>query len=83
MAFDSFETVCMGILRCKTCGEEIPSGVVSISRHWNACTGKDFSQAMIKMGREKNGKLTREDVRQLAEKHLPPAINPADQKEGK
>ncbi len=43
MGFDTFERVRDFVYKCKTCGKEVPSGIVNISSHWAECTGK-FSQ---------------------------------------
>jgi len=41
MSLDSFEKVRDFVYRCKTCGEEVPAGIINISGHWAKCTGKD------------------------------------------
>ena len=70
MGFDTFEKVKEFVFRCKTCGEEVPSGIVNISGHWTKCTGKEFTQAIMKRAEETNGKLTELEVAQIRERYL-------------
>lgn len=70
MGFDTFEKVKEFVFRCKTCREEVPSGIVNISSHWAKCTGKEFTQAIMKRAEETNGKLTELEVSQMRERYL-------------
>ncbi len=70
MGFGTFEKVRDFVYKCKTCGQEVPSGIVSISGHWSECTGKFFTQELMKKAEETKGKLTPLDIAELQERCL-------------
>lgn len=67
---DSFEKVQDGIYKCKTCGEQLSSGIMNISSHWDGCTGKEFSDAMMDMAKDKNGNIQASDLDRLQKQFL-------------
>lgn len=67
MGFDSFEDAGRFKVKCKTCGEVVPTGICSLSEHWNNCTGKGFKESLIER-RTELGKLTINDVEELMDK---------------
>ena len=66
MSFDSFRLIREGVLQCKTCGREVPSGIFNISGHWAECTGKDFTKAVMQKAERTNGRLSEFDIHLLA-----------------
>jgi hypothetical protein len=62
---DSFIKIKEGLYKCKTCGQEVESGIRSISNHWGSCTGKEFTANLMELYKQKNGKLTEEDIDKL------------------
>ena len=58
MGFDSFEKVRNFTYKCKTCSKEVPSGIVNISSHWTECTGKFFTEELMKKAEETKGRLS-------------------------
>lgn len=70
MSFESFELIGDFKVKCKTCGEEMPTGIFSISKHWTECTGKGFTENLLTLASQKEGKLTVEDIEKLQGKHL-------------
>ncbi len=67
---DSFEKIGDKMYRCTTCGFELPSGIVGITKHWAECTGKDFTEGIMKLAAKTNGKLNESDVEQLRKQTL-------------
>lgn len=67
---NDFEKLDNGFFMCKTCGEQVPSGIVNISGHWVECTGKGFTDALMEQAEKTNGKLDIKDVEDLREKYL-------------
>ena len=39
--------------RCDTCGKVLPTGMVSLSGHWNECAGKGMKEGLIKFFEDK------------------------------
>ncbi len=66
---DSFEKIGPHLLKCKTCGKEVKTGIVNISTHWCSCTGKEFYDALIENAKA-NTKLTPDDIFKIHKKHL-------------
>ena len=46
---DRFETIGKHLLRCKDCGQEVPSGIMNISEHWTKCGGKQQMDNIMKI----------------------------------
>jgi hypothetical protein len=66
---DNFKQIGRFTFKCTKCGEEVPSGIITISEHWCKCTGKDFYTALMKMAKE--GKIpTLKDIEQLQNTYL-------------
>lgn len=58
-----------GECKCPKCGKIIERGIISLSRHWSECTGKDFTKGL--MGHyDEHKSLTVQDVEDLHKKHL-------------
>lgn len=64
MGFDSFEKVSDFMVKCKTCGEEVSTGIGNISGHWVNCTGKSFTEALISHAKEE-GKIRESEIEKL------------------
>lgn len=72
MCFQDFELLTDKefTVRCKTCGEEMPTGIVNLSTHWSNCSGKGFHDAIMDLANKTGGKLTLTDVTELQNIHL-------------
>ena len=68
-SFSSFELIGDHKVKCKTCGEEMPTGIITISNHWCNCTGKGFYNDLMEEAERKNGEVSLEFVEQLKIKH--------------
>lgn len=70
MGFQDFEKIeGRGFLRkCKFCGAEVPTGIISLSNHWVTCSGKDFYEAML--NERSIGVLDIDKIKELQNKHL-------------
>ncbi len=55
-------------MKCKKCGEAVPTGIVNVSEHWVNCGGKEFHNAII--NNPKCGKITSDDIEELKKIHL-------------
>jgi predicted nucleic acid-binding Zn-ribbon protein len=62
---EGFNKVGKHLYKCTNCGELIESGISRIAGHWAKCDGKDFMSGLMKVAKEKNGKLTIEDINAL------------------
>ena len=61
MSLDTFERVGEYMFRCKTCGQEVPSGIINISSHWAECSGKEqmkYIQNLADMSMPTDQKIT-------------------------
>ena len=65
MGFDTFEKAGDFLYKCKTCGKEVPSGIINLSGHWADCTGKSFTEGLMKKAEQTNGRLTLLDIEEL------------------
>jgi len=65
MGFDDFEPVVNFTTKCKHCGSVIPTGIVSISEHWNNCSGKGFKELLVKARMNKGQPLNETDLAEL------------------
>lgn len=65
---NDFELIGNNTVKCKTCGKEMPTGIIGISGHWVQCTGKEFHTALMKKAEKK--KITTEDVEGLQNDYL-------------
>ena len=55
-------------LICNTCGARVETGIFNVSGHWVECSGKGFTEALMKIAEEKKGKITLEDVENVKKK---------------
>ncbi len=70
MSFQDFDLIDDNTnVKCKTCGEVMPTGIINISEHWVKCTGKDF-HAEIMANAKAGKKLTIGLIEELTLKHL-------------
>ncbi len=67
--FNDFDLIGDFKVKCKTCGEEMPTGMVTLSSHWVKCTGKHFYSALMSKA-ESGEKLTLDAIEELQNKHL-------------
>ena len=65
---NDFELIGNNTVKCKTCGKEMPTGIIGISGHWVQCTGKGFYKALMEKAVHED--LTVEDIEKLQNDYL-------------